>query len=70
LWYFPEIIVDIAGTFRDKRTYFTDDTLRTLHLYAKVLEKTGIRGVVDVLHENLRSGWQPERKKRSGAPPL
>lgn len=45
LWYFPEMISEIAGAFRDKRTYFTDDTLRTLHLYAKALDKKGIGGL-------------------------
>lgn len=35
LWYFPEIMAEMAEAFRHKRTYFTDDTLRTLHLYAK-----------------------------------
>jgi hypothetical protein len=40
LWYFPKIMAEISGTFKDRRTYFTDDTLRTLHLYAQVREET------------------------------
>jgi hypothetical protein len=35
LWYFPGMMAEIAGAFQDKRTYFTDDTLRTLHLFAR-----------------------------------
>lgn len=31
---FRDLVKEIAGTFREERTYFTDDTLRTLHLYA------------------------------------
>jgi hypothetical protein len=33
LWDFRDLVKEIAETFRSKRTYFTDDTLRTLHLY-------------------------------------
>lgn len=36
LWFFPQIITEITEQFKEKKTYFTDDTLRTLHLYAKV----------------------------------
>lgn len=41
LWYFPEIMAEIADKFKNRKTYFTDDTLRTLHLYSKVLEEKG-----------------------------
>lgn len=34
LWYFPEILTEIAEAFREQRAYFTDDTLRTLQLYS------------------------------------
>jgi hypothetical protein len=34
LWDFLEIIHEIASAFDNDRTYFTDDTLRTLHLFA------------------------------------
>jgi len=34
LWDFRDIMREIAAAFRTKRTYFADDTLRTLHLYA------------------------------------
>ncbi len=34
LWDFRDIIHEIAHKFEDNRTYFTDDTLRTLHLFA------------------------------------
>jgi hypothetical protein len=34
LWYFPEILTEIAEAFKEQRAYFTDDTLRTLQLYA------------------------------------
>jgi len=41
LWYFPEMIAEIADTFQNQRTYFSDDTLRTLHLYARARKETG-----------------------------
>lgn len=34
LWDFQVILREIAGAFVGDRTYFTDDTLRTLHLFA------------------------------------
>lgn len=34
LWDFRNILREIAGAFDCDRTYFTDDTLRTLHLFA------------------------------------
>jgi hypothetical protein len=34
LWDFRHLIADLAAAFRNQRTYFGDDTLRTLHLYA------------------------------------
>jgi len=39
LWDFRDIIREIASKVRVQRTYFTDDTLRTLQLYAKALAK-------------------------------
>jgi len=35
LWDFRDIINEIAEACRDKRTYFTDDTLRTIQLFAR-----------------------------------
>jgi hypothetical protein len=40
LWYFPAMIAEIADAFQNERTYFTDDTLRTLHLYARARRET------------------------------
>lgn len=34
LWDFRDLLREIAETVRSGRTYFTDDTLRTLHLFA------------------------------------
>lgn len=34
LWDFRELIHEIARAFEQRRSYFTDDTLRTLHLFA------------------------------------
>ena len=34
LWDFREILREIATAFQERRTYFTDDTLRILHLFA------------------------------------
>jgi hypothetical protein len=38
LWDFRELLRDIGEVFSDVRTYFTDDTLRTLQLFSKALE--------------------------------
>lgn len=35
LWDFRDILKEIAGACRDKKTYFTDDTLRTIQLFVK-----------------------------------
>lgn len=43
LWYFPEIMAKIANKVKDRKTHFTDDTLRTLHLYSRVLGKEKIQ---------------------------
>lgn len=37
LWDFKEILKKIADTFQKERTYFTDDTLRTLQLFSKAI---------------------------------
>ncbi len=34
VWFFPEIIEQIAQTFEGTRSYFMDDTLRTVHLFS------------------------------------
>jgi len=38
LWNFKEIIKEIADTFHKERTYFTDDTLRTLQLFSRAVK--------------------------------
>ncbi len=35
LWDFRDLLKEIADTFKHKRSYFTDDTLRTLQLFAR-----------------------------------
>ena len=35
LWDFRDLLMEIGQTFERDRTYFTDDTLRTLQLYAR-----------------------------------
>ena len=37
LWDFRDLMEGIAQEFKDRRSYFTDDTLRTLHLYAHAM---------------------------------
>jgi len=41
LWDFRKILHEIAHEFEDERTYFTDDTLRTLHLFAAAEKHKG-----------------------------
>ena len=36
LWDFRELLREISSSFDQDRTYFTDDTLRTLQLYSRV----------------------------------
>jgi hypothetical protein len=68
LWFFPQMITEIAWAFKDKKTYFTDDTLRTLHLFAKVLEKTGILGIHEVMKQSLDTNWTPRSRKKTSKP--
>ena len=35
LWSFKQILREIAQSLRDTRSYFTDDTLRTIHLFMR-----------------------------------
>lgn len=35
LWDFRELMAEITKTIKNDKIYFTDDTLRTLHLYAR-----------------------------------
>lgn len=35
LWDFRKIVVEIANVSQDKRSYYTDDTMRTIQLFAK-----------------------------------
>ena len=39
LWDFREILTEIADAFHKERTYFTDDTLRTLQLFARAVKR-------------------------------
>lgn len=39
IWKFKDLLVEIATKFKSDRTYFTDDTLRTLQLYAMATSK-------------------------------
>ena len=41
IWDFRDILKNIAQRFRDQKTYFTDDTLRTIQLFAKATMKEG-----------------------------
>jgi hypothetical protein len=39
LWDFRDLMAEITERFKDDKIYFTDDTLRTLHLYAKSVSR-------------------------------
>lgn len=41
IWLFPDLMAEIRDKIRDGRTYFVDDTLRTIHLFDKALKKSG-----------------------------
>jgi hypothetical protein len=38
LWDFRDLLQEIAAAYRDHKTYFTDDTARTIQLYAMAAE--------------------------------
>lgn len=42
LWDFRKLLQDIASAHRDHKTYFTDDTIRTIQLFAKAVNETNI----------------------------
>lgn len=39
LWDFRTIMREVSASIRDKRSYFTDDTLRTINLFVRALER-------------------------------
>ncbi len=39
IWNFQKLLKEISQAFRNKRSYFTDDTLRTLQLYAMAIKE-------------------------------
>lgn len=47
LWDFRKLMRDIAKSIRDTRSYFTDDTLRTINLFARALVDVEIAPDVD-----------------------
>ena len=44
LWDFRDLMEGIAEEFRTQRSYFTDDTLRTLHLYTHAMADRRLSG--------------------------
>jgi hypothetical protein len=55
LWDFRKIMREIAHSIHDKRSYFTDDTLRTINLFVRALD--------DI--EAEESGLRPKKTKAS-----
>ena len=41
IWLFPDLMAEIREEIQHGRTYFVDDTLRTIHLFDKALKKFG-----------------------------
>jgi hypothetical protein len=39
IWNFPDLMQEIVAQFEGKRSYFIDDTLRTLHLFQNALSE-------------------------------
>ena len=39
LWRFADILGEIVDTFKDEKSYYMDDTLRTLQLFAKAMKE-------------------------------
>ncbi|MEE9204940.1 MAG: hypothetical protein V3U08_07965 [Nitrospirales bacterium] len=40
LWDFRKMVQEIGGLSQDKRSYFADDTIRTIQLFAKAVLET------------------------------
>jgi hypothetical protein len=49
LWDFRCIMREISGSIRDKRTYFTDDTLRTINLFVRAIDGSVPGRTVEVI---------------------
>jgi hypothetical protein len=43
LWDFRDLLQEIASAYRDNKTYFTDDTARTIQLFAKAVNEKSRR---------------------------
>lgn len=41
LWSFQDLLIDISKAYKTSRTYFTDDTMRTLQLMAMASQRIG-----------------------------
>lgn len=59
LWDFRNILKEIAESCRGKRTYFTDDTLRTIQLLSKIglmmsMTTTSSNSVFEVRYHSLK----------------
>ncbi|WEK45198.1 MAG: hypothetical protein P0Y56_09120 [Candidatus Andeanibacterium colombiense] len=61
LWSFQEIMREIAGTLRHRRSYFTDDTLRTINLFVRALAAVESKEdqVVSLAPAKLGAGTPP-----------
>jgi hypothetical protein len=42
-WDFPDLLHEIADAHREQRKYFTDDTARTIQLYAMALKSKKVK---------------------------
>jgi len=55
LWSFQEIMREIAATIRHRRSYFTDDTLRTINLFVRAL------AAVEAKEDQSETGLPPKK---------
>jgi hypothetical protein len=61
LWDFRKMLREIAQPLHKKRTYFTDDTLRTLNLFVRALDDVDPETPVDAI--NLETQLKPGSSK-------
>jgi hypothetical protein len=65
LWDFRQIMRDIAQSIRDTRSYFTDDTLRTISLFARAIGGVEIEPEIEMETKKAEPNRPPHFVRRA-----
>jgi len=68
LWDFRTLVQEIANQFREQRSYFTDDTLRTIHLFVR--SESDARNASGKTHPSAQPAAKPHLRGASIYDPL